>query len=290
MIEKACRTCGISKPLDAFFLVGRTTGERPSRGAHGRVPDCKACKSHLRKPSLAEERRERASLDAAGLKRCNVCRATKPLADFATRRASPDGVSSTCRVCANIRSAQWKEAHPGAHKQWYDENRDWKRQYFQQWRQANAERVKQGYRTWAKANKARINALIAKRNAIKLKATPPWADHSAIRAIYKEASRLTAETGIRHEVDHVVPLRHPRVCGLHVAANMQILTSDENKRKSNQFPLASESPASDIRALRNPLNMTGCALAGTSSASESSSASTASTGGSSEVGVAAAAS
>jgi 5-methylcytosine-specific restriction endonuclease McrA len=198
-------------------------------------------------------------------------------------------VSSTCRVCANIRSAQWKEAHPGAHKQWYDENRDWKRQYFQQWRQANAERVKQGYRTWAKANKARINALIAKRNAIKLKATPPWADHSAIRAIYKEASRLTAETGIRHEVDHVVPLRHPRVCGLHVAANMQILTSDENKRKSNQFPLTSYIPAVTIRVLRHPLNTNGCAFGDTSSEPSSASSDDTGSAGKLDEGVAAAA-
>jgi hypothetical protein len=239
MIEKACRTCGVSKPIDQFFRIGRITGACPSRGAHGRVPDCKACKSHLRKPSLAEERRQRASLDAAGLKRCNVCRDEKPKNDFYLSRASRDGLSYTCRVCTDLKSARWREANPNAHKEWYANNRDHKREHFRQWRKANPERVKQTYRAWAQANKARINALIAKRTAIKLKATPPWADHVAIRAIYKEASRLTAETGIRHEVDHIVPLRHPNVCGLHVAANMQILTSDENKRKSNQFPLAS---------------------------------------------------
>jgi 5-methylcytosine-specific restriction endonuclease McrA len=56
-----------------------------------------------------------------------------------------------------------------------------------------------------------------------------------MRTVYKEAARLTGATGIRHEVDHIIPLRHPRICGLHIPANLQILTSDQNKRKSNQF-------------------------------------------------------
>jgi len=191
--------------------------------------------SHIRKPSLADERKQRANLDAAGLKSCNVCKAIKPRADFPRRRASADGLSWTCRMCANARSAKWKLAHPHAFAEWYDNNREWRRQCFKRWREAHVEYARQSYRTWAKANKGRINAIVAKRNAIKLEATPPWADHVAMRTVYKEAARLTGATGIRHEVDHIIPLRHPRICGLHIPANLQILTSDQNKRKSNQF-------------------------------------------------------
>lgn len=239
MIEKTCRHCGINKPLDGFFKVGRVTGARAPRGAYGREPNCKACRSHIRKPSLADERLERARLESLRVKRCNVCQSLKPRSDFSKRKASTDGLNYTCRACAALRCAKWNAAHPTAHAEWYDNNRDHKREHFRQWRKAHADHVKQSYRTWAKANKARINALIAKRNAIKLNATPKWADQVAIRAIYKEATRMTAVTGIRHDVDHIVPLRHPCVCGLHVPANLQILTSDENKRKSNQFNIAS---------------------------------------------------
>lgn len=36
-----------------------------------------------------------------------------------------------------------------------------------------------------------------------------------------------------YEVDHVVPIVHPEVCGLHTLANLQYLPMVENRRKSN---------------------------------------------------------
>lgn len=75
----------------------------------------------------------------------------------------------------------------------------------------------------------------AKRNAAKLGATPPWANQEAIKQFYVEARRLTAETGIPHEVDHIVPLQHPLVCGLHVETNLQVLTAEANNKKNNRW-------------------------------------------------------
>ena len=70
---------------------------------------------------------------------------------------------------------------------------------------------------------------------LKLLATPPWADKKKIREIYSERSRLTEQTGIPHEVDHIIPLRGKNVCGLHVETNLQILTRQHNKNKNNVF-------------------------------------------------------
>lgn len=68
-------------------------------------------------------------------------------------------------------------------------------------------------------------------------ATPPWFDSKEVRAIYREAARLTRETGITHEVDHAIPLQHPLVCGLHWHANLQILTQAQNTAKGNKFTI-----------------------------------------------------
>lgn len=57
------------------------------------------------------------------------------------------------------------------------------------------------------------------------------------KLLYLDAQRLTLETGVQYVVDHIVPLKHPFVCGLHAYANLQILTDEENKAKGNSFDI-----------------------------------------------------
>ena len=75
---------------------------------------------------------------------------------------------------------------------------------------------------------------IAKQKRTKY-AKPSWADDKAIRLIYEKAVHLTIVTGIKHEVDHIVPLTNKLVCGLHVENNLQVITFTENRQKSNKF-------------------------------------------------------
>lgn len=56
-----------------------------------------------------------------------------------------------------------------------------------------------------------------------------------IDEMYLKAIEITKETGIPHEVDHIVPIQGETVCGLHCLANLQIITKTENVRKSNKF-------------------------------------------------------
>ena len=79
------------------------------------------------------------------------------------------------------------------------------------------------------------SSYIVERRKKRDKSLPPWADKKAIRAIYFEARRLTASTGVKYEVDHIIPSNHPLVCGLHVETNLQIITEFENITKSNTF-------------------------------------------------------
>lgn len=71
----------------------------------------------------------------------------------------------------------------------------------------------------------------AVRRARKMRATPPWADLTKIREIYKNCPP-------GYEVDHIVPLAAKNACGLHVEFNLQYLTTKENQEKKNKFVVA----------------------------------------------------
>jgi hypothetical protein len=68
-----------------------------------------------------------------------------------------------------------------------------------------------------------------------LRATPAWADKDHTAAFYRWAKEAEAATGIKWNVDHVVPLVSDVVCGLHCPANLCILTETANKRKGNSW-------------------------------------------------------
>ena len=56
-----------------------------------------------------------------------------------------------------------------------------------------------------------------------------------IRKIYEKARYLTKTTGIKYVVDHIIPIKHPQVCGLHVENNLRVITENENARKHNYY-------------------------------------------------------
>jgi hypothetical protein len=44
-------------------------------------------------------------------------------------------------------------------------------------------------------------------------------------------------TGVPHELNHIVPITHPMVCGLTVPWNMEVITRYRNNKISNCFDL-----------------------------------------------------
>jgi hypothetical protein len=102
---------------------------------------------------------------------------------------------------------------------WRSVHHDMFTQYTIQWRRQNLDKLTKNSNFY---------------RASKIKATPKWANAGIIQGFYTEAQRLTRSTGIKHAVDHVVPLNGKNVCGLHVEHNLQILTLSENCKKSNK--------------------------------------------------------
>lgn len=62
-------------------------------------------------------------------------------------------------------------------------------------------------------------------------ATPPWLTEQqidAMREIYRQCPP-------DYHVDHIVPLKSPLVCGLHVPWNLQHLPAGPNMSKGNRY-------------------------------------------------------
>lgn len=102
-------------------------------------------------------------------------------------------------------------------------------------REKNREKALARSRAYKTKNRAAMTALENKRHAAKLRRTPAWADHDKIKEIYERCAEMTRTTGVKHEVDHIVPLQGKFVSGLHIHYNLQILTCEENRRKWNRF-------------------------------------------------------
>jgi hypothetical protein len=171
-------------------------------------------------------------------KLCTKCGVRKLLSSFSKHQNRKDGVQVYCRPCmADIRKEneydkkRWadptlREQSIARRKRTIAADRE---HWLNYWRiKAQQQRIEQPglKRQWN-----------IKRKYNRLRATPAWADMEAINRIYYEAARLSQLDGIKRNVDHIIPLKHKLVCGLHVENNLQILTKKENETKHNRFDI-----------------------------------------------------
>lgn len=151
-------------------------------------------------------------------RKCCCCKTEKFLDEFSPRKDRPLGKSYLCKSCAKEKAAARRKIVPQSKEQ-------------------KLEAVLRS-RKWRKENPAKRNALKAAYKNSLIKATPPWLSETQKEAIvlfYEQARDCFLISGEKYAVDHIVPIRGKNVCGLHVPWNLQILPSDINRRKSNEF-------------------------------------------------------
>ena len=169
------------------------------------------------------------------IKTCTKCKEAKDSSCFSKRAVNKtDGLRATCKQCDKTNYEQNKPLYKELNAKNYQENKGRKLASSADWYSRNKERKAQTVAAWASANRHKNAEKTRKRRAIKIDAMPKWADLKAIQAIYEFAVVESMATGIKHEVDHIVPLVSNTVCGLHCEANLQVLKSFDNRSKGNR--------------------------------------------------------
>lgn len=145
---------------------------------------------------------------------CPGCTQPKAANLFGIRRASADGLSAQCRACIAERNRVKYWVDPAIRAKSKAKSIDKKRERF-----ARDPAYKRAFRLWGRAQtKSKV---------------PPWVKIVDFVPVCKKALRK----GLRYEIDHVIPLRHPLVCGLHVPDNVRVVLRKTNAKKGNSWSL-----------------------------------------------------
>lgn len=121
------------------------------------------------------------------------------------------------------------EAH---RRKWVKKNPEAKARWSKKWRDANPEAVKElNAKVYRRHYEQRPDYYAAKANR-RRRGMKEWPcseiEKLMIKYRYENARRLTKETGVKYEVDHIWPLSKG---GPHLPWNLQIITKTENLSK-----------------------------------------------------------
>jgi hypothetical protein len=164
---------------------------------------------------------------APSSKVCIRCEEHKPIDDFHRHKQMRDGYLNKCKDCCRAWTNEYRKKRFGSLKAAGAAS------YLRQLETGSRKRVapqKHGRDRLARvAISARYDRKRAERTKIKSELD---------EFVFGEALRLrnarAKSTGIKWSVDHIIPLHHKEICGLHVAANMQVVPLRWNLRKHNK--------------------------------------------------------
>lgn len=194
------------------------------------------------------------------LKCCSKCKEYKDISLFSTNKEAKDGKHYWCRECTNS-SRRGKKYTISEEAKLY--RKEYKRKFLEteqgrlqkskwdkKYRDTNKEKISAQKKEFKRKNPAIVREwkkteyekhrdayiLRAYNRLGRIKAqTPDGVDYSIISIIYQQARRLSEDTGLKHEVDHIIPLSKG---GKHHQDNLQVLPWYENRWKGDKYEAA----------------------------------------------------
>jgi hypothetical protein len=221
-----CKRCNVDKPLDEFQIDKR-------RNKH--YGTCRKCRVK------AQNDRRLANIDESRKKTREYLREWR-IKNPEKAHAADKRYSDKNKEKRNAYAKQYRKDNPekikALAKEWAKANPEKIRAYGQKAVKAWLERNPEYSSNFYKANKERYVAARARRRAAQESATPSWLtaiDKAMIQEMYDVSEARYIQTGIKHHVDHIVPINGKGVAGMHVPWNLQVITAHDNLSKGWRF-------------------------------------------------------
>lgn len=156
------------------------------------------------------------------MKICTVCRQYFPLIEFGKNLACSDSLHYRCKKCCCEQVAMRKQKLMSSEDTLsiYLEKKSKTDSSYRKRNRGKCNHWSRGYYT--KKSNAFLKCLTTE-------------DKLDIKRIYEMSEIFEDMFGVKMNVDHIVPLNNPIVCGLHVPWNLQIVFSTFNMRKGNKL-------------------------------------------------------
>jgi hypothetical protein len=219
MESKVCKVCGVDKKLEEF-----------AKNRDSRVNTCKVCCNKQKKLKYATDPQFREDT-------------------VARQREYSAANRDKIRLANNLNYEANREVRLEYANNYYYINKDYILDYHKQnresirtsgikYREINKERIAEVNKSWRQANRHSLTQYQTRRQASKKRAIPAWAncvdDQFFVDEIY-HLSRVRSEvTGVKYNVDHIVPLISEKVCGLHCSSNLRVIDRLSNISKGNR--------------------------------------------------------
>jgi hypothetical protein len=178
------------------------------------------------------------------MKKCSKCLKEKGLDCFYKRKHLKNSYYGDCILCRNLNDKQKynSEEKKLENSKYYKENKEKCNTASRNYQLKNKEILKEKAKLYVEKNREKImiqkSSQAIERRTQKITAGAKWLDKDLLKDIlYKvqEIRNLNKLGKEKYHLDHIIPLKHDLVCGLHVPWNLQILTQYENCYKSNKF-------------------------------------------------------
>lgn len=161
------------------------------------------------------------------MKYCKWCQTEKPINSFHKHKGMKEGRLNKCGLCVVDSVNEWRKNNPECRKIEHSKVRE--KTGMLTWKQ-HLEKLKET----AIGRKVSSTKYMHKRRLQKEYYFCEEFDKFAFEEALLLCALRKEATGVKWNVDHIVPLNHKIACGLHVAANFQVVPASWNFRKGNR--------------------------------------------------------